>query len=193
MLTVIMADAMGAYSHNIPASIPKVAGYVTGYGQVPWTPANWARFTMGQVVRIDQSPGMGDIQANVKDIEAECATDKDGLCWARERIALGIVPCWYKSAGGLTSLLNTLIAGGVTSGELWVAAYSLSYAEARGLVMAQYGPFPVKAVQWASPTSNPHTILPGTSLTLEEANADLSVAEASWQGSTPLPGTVPAR
>lgn len=43
----------------------------------------------------------------------------------------------------------------------------------------------VYAGQWASPTTNPGTLIPGTSLTLAEAGADLSVvlhAYTGWQG-----------
>lgn len=44
----------------------------------------------------------------------------------------------------------------------------------------------VYAGQWASPTSNPRTLIPGTKLTLEQANADLSVVlienTGTWEG-----------
>jgi len=43
----------------------------------------------------------------------------------------------------------------------------------------------VYAGQWASPTTNPSTLIPGTNLTLAEANADLSVILrpfTGWQG-----------
>ena len=51
----------------------------------------------------------------------------------------------------------------------------------------QNGPFPVKAVQWASPSSNPGTLVPGTGLTLTQANCDLSVADKSWPSVPPPP------
>lgn len=43
----------------------------------------------------------------------------------------------------------------------------------------------VYAGQWASPTSNPATLVPGTGMTLAEAGADLSVVlhtSTGWQG-----------
>jgi hypothetical protein len=43
----------------------------------------------------------------------------------------------------------------------------------------------VYAGQWASPTSNPSTLIPGTTMTLAEANADLSVflrIPTGWAG-----------
>ena len=36
------------------------------------------------------------------------------------------------------------------------------------------------AVQWASPTSNPNTIVPGGTQTLADANIDISVTIPSW-------------
>ena len=42
-----------------------------------------------------------------------------------------------------------------------------------------------RAVHWASPTSNPGTIVPGGTLTLAQAQVDLSVAEDAWH---PAPG-----
>jgi hypothetical protein len=178
--TVTMIDATGACSAVIPSNTPKVAGYVTGSGGVQWTPADWSRFSPSQVIRIDQSPGTGDLQAQVKDVEPGAASNDDALSWGLGRRAAGFVPCWYTSRDNLTPLLNTLDAGGLTSGQLWVADWSLNEDEAAAQVKAQSGPFPVKAIQWASPTSNPKTLLPGTTMTLAKANCDLSVADASW-------------
>jgi hypothetical protein len=178
--TVTMIDATGTCSGLIPPDTPKVAGYVTGSDGIQWTYADWSRFGLGQVVRIDQSPGTGDLQAQVKDVESGAATNEDALSWGLGRSALGFVPCWYTSRANLTPLLNTLDAGGLTSGQLWVADWSLDEEEAAAQVAAQSGPFPVKAIQWASPTSNPETLLPGTTMTLAEANCDLSVADESW-------------
>jgi hypothetical protein len=51
-------------------------------------------------------------------------------------------------------------------------------------------------VQWASPSSNPNTVLPGPSgKTLREANVDLSVVDAGWvpsgMGKAPAPAPKP--
>ena len=45
--------------------------------------------------------------------------------------------------------------------------------------VAGYG-HKIVAVQWASPSSNPDTPLPRSSLTLEQANCDLSVTLDYW-------------
>ena len=47
----------------------------------------------------------------------------------------------------------------------------------------QIGGFRVEMVQWASSSSNPDTILPGTNYTLKSAGCDLSVAIpfSSWK------------
>jgi hypothetical protein len=60
-----------------------------------------------------------------------------------------------------------------------VADWSLSEAEA-AKILTTSGDYPVVAVQWASPTSNPNTLVPGSHLTLSEANVDLSITVASW-------------
>ena len=49
--------------------------------------------------------------------------------------------------------------------------------------LAAYGD--VYAGQWASPTSNPNTVIPGTNHTLATANVDLNVVlleNTGWQG-----------
>jgi hypothetical protein len=180
VITVTMVDATGACSAVIPSSTAKVAGYVTGSDGVQWTTGDWSRFSLSQVVRIDQSPGTGDLQAQVKDVEPGAASNADALSWGLGRKAAGFVPCWYTFRDNLTPLLNTLDAGGLSSGQLWVADWNLDEEEAAAQVKAQSGPYPVKAIQWASPSSNPETLLPGTTRTLANANCDLSVADASW-------------
>jgi len=63
--------------------------------------------------------------------------------------------------------------------NLWIADWSLSEAEAVRLLSTS-GAYPVVAVQWASPASNPNTTVPGGAKTLAEANLDLSITIASW-------------
>jgi hypothetical protein len=77
------------------------------------------------------------------------------------------------------TLTRALRAAGHTGVDLWVANWSLSEAEAARLLTTS-GDYPVVAVQWASPTSNPNTPVPGSTRTLAEANVDLSVTVASW-------------
>ena len=180
-----MIDAIHASVDNVPASAPKVAGYTTGTPDIVWTAADWARFSHSKV-RICQDEG-SDQSADVLDIEPGAATNANAVTWARARKTRGHVPSFYTSVSNLTPLLNTLEAAGITSGYLWVANWNLSEGEAAKLVTGQNGPFPIKAVQWASPSSNPGTLVPGTGLTLAQANCDLSVADRSWPSVPPPP------
>jgi hypothetical protein len=59
--------------------------------------------------------------------------------------------------------------------RLWLADWSLSRAQAARLLGTRLDGHKIVAVQWASPASNPDTPLPRSSLTLEQANCDLSV------------------
>jgi hypothetical protein len=53
-------------------------------------------------------------------------------------------------------------------------------AQADNLLGTRLHGHKVVAVQWASPSSNPNTPLPRSSLTLRQANCDLSVTLDYW-------------
>jgi hypothetical protein len=185
-----MVDCTHAAVGSIPASTPKIAGYVTGSDGVCWTEADWRKFS-GSTVTIDQTPG-GDTfaagHADVFDVEAYAGTlaaaEADAhrrqatVTAVKARQAAGFYSTIYISAANLAAL-KTALAGDpdvrLNQVGFWVANWSLSASEAA----AQLGN-EIVAIQWASPTSNPHTLLPGSRLTLAEANADLSVTLASW-------------
>lgn len=178
--TLIMIDGIATSVVNIPASAAKVAGYVTGGGDIEWTTADWDRFK-GVKVTIDQSPqgqsfALG--KADVLDVETGAATIADAVSGIPERQKAGRYSTVYVDQGNLQALKDAL--SGDKSVKLnqvgyWVANWDLSQAEAT----AQLGN-EIVAIQFASPASNPDTILPGSSLTLKEANCDLSVTLKSW-------------
>jgi hypothetical protein len=85
----------------------------------------------------------------------------------------------YVATSNQSSLTSALKAAGHIKVDLWVADWSLSEAEAADLLTIS-GDYPVVAVQWASPASNPNTVVPGSTKTLAEANVDLSITVASW-------------
>jgi hypothetical protein len=64
--------------------------------------------------------------------------------------------------------------------RLWLADWSLSRAQAARLLGTRLAGHKIVAVQWASPSSNPDTPLPRSSLTLRQANCDLSVTLDYW-------------
>jgi hypothetical protein len=197
--TVTMIDATGASAHNIPQA-PKVAGYVTGSGIVPWSAADWALFPHSGHVRIDQDAGASDpLGSDVLDVEYQAATVAEVPGWVKTRIAHGIT--WstiYGTDSTLAACRAALDAAGPHGWyaghvDCWLADWNLSQAQAAALVGTLVHGLSCRAVQWASPSSNPATIVPGSHLTLAQANVDLSVAAESWHPapSTPKPPPPP--
>jgi hypothetical protein len=178
-MPVTMIDTIGADAFNIPASAPKVAGYVTGSAGIIWTDQDWARFSGGEV-HINQDPDSSPLNGNVLDVEPVAWTNEGAAQACKTRLAHGRGIHCYTASSNLTPLVNELLAVGITSCNIWLANWSLSEAEATHMVYTRSGPWPLVAVQWASPTSNPDTILPGSSLTLAQANCDLSVTADDW-------------
>jgi hypothetical protein len=180
--TTIMIDTIHDDVDNIPVSAPKVAGYVTGTSDIEWTTADWARFPKSGKVRINQN-GSTDISeasiADVADYEAGAFTEAEVIEWVKLRKHSNLACAVYVAASNKAGLTSALKKAGHTGVDLWVADWSLSEAEAAKLLTTS-GAYPVVAVQWASPTSNPHTLVPGSSKTLAQANVDLSVTVASW-------------
>jgi hypothetical protein len=177
---VTMIDAIGVDAGNIPTQTEKVGAYITGSGIVPWNDTQLARFGK-KVVTINQLPANpGDTDAMVCDSETGAATIADAVGWGQRRMNAKHRPAFYIQASNLSSLINALVHGGVTTADIWIANWNLTMAEAAKLVQDATGPFPIVAVQFASPSSNPNTIVPGTSKTLKEANVDLSMANVNW-------------
>jgi hypothetical protein len=177
---ITMIDAIHSDVASIPAGAPKVAGYVTGSSDIQWTPEDWVRFATTAKVRINQMPGSDPLLGDVLDVEPGAWTNDGAAQACRARQQHGLAINLYSSQDNLTPLLNACIAAGVTSGSLWVANYSLSEAEATAMVVQRSGPWPIQAVQWAAPQSNPDTVIPGSDVTLAKGNCDLSVTAPGW-------------
>lgn len=192
-MTTRMLDSIGSTADNIPTTTTKVAGYVTGTGGVPWSALEWTRFAKSGRVRIDQSPGAVDpLGSDVLDVESGASPAAAAVDWLKARIAnnrpVGAV---YGSGDALTAVEAAFKAGGVSPANhlyVWLADWNLNEAEATALLgKIMYG-MEVAAVQWASPSSNPSTIMPGSAMTLKQANVDLSV---TLDGFFPPPITPP--
>jgi hypothetical protein len=187
--TEVMIDAIRVNAHNIPRSTPKVAGYVTGTGVVPWTATQWAYFPHAGKVRIDQSPALAVFSAghaDVADVESQAGTIGSFIKAVRARIAAGVR--WstiYGTEATLAAAAAELAAAGAHGWyyghvDCWLANWDLNEAEAAVLIGRLVHGLTCRAVQWASPSSNPRTIVPGGTLTLAQAQVDLSVAEDTW-------------
>lgn len=167
-----MADAThDAVAAVRGSSLRKVAGYVTGTPDIAWTLSDWDQFSPSiySVIRIDQAASEDPVSAHVKrasvtDTEPGAADPATAAKVAAFFIHHGEDYTIYVDQGELGAVEEACNALGLPHGE-------------------------IVAYQWASPTSNPNTILPGTSRTLKEANVDLSVTLPSWH---PIPGHTPA-
>lgn len=185
-MTTTMIDAIRTCAGNIPVGSPKVAGYVTGTNEVLWTPQDWARFdpAVTALVRIDQgltwppAPPSYD----VLDVENLAVTAAEVPGAIQARIAAGITRTMiYGTTSALAAVEAQLRAAPFGNGwyyghvDCWLADWNLDEAEAAALLGTRISGLTCNAVQWASPSSNPGTVLPGSTLTLAESNCDLSV------------------
>jgi hypothetical protein len=108
-------------------------------------------------------------------METGAATEGTVIAQCLVRQAKGWWSFAYVSQVNLAGLQDAARAAGLTRLQYWVANWNLDEAEAA----AQLGG-DIVAVQWASPTSNPDTIVPGGTQTLADANIDISVTIPSW-------------
>lgn len=194
-----MLDTIGANSANIPLSTHYVAGYVSGIGDVPWTQAQFERFPTIRKVRIWQGAGIKpSLQAyDVIDVESGAVTPQQAAMAIRDRVQANIP--WTTVYGSDSTLAQVTeetrkFGDSVWIGHVnyWLANWNLNEAEAAALLDTQVHGASVVAVQWASPSSNPNTLVPGGSQTLSQANIDISVVDANWVpsggfGPTPVP------
>jgi hypothetical protein len=192
--TVTMFDTINQSAGNIPQSAKKVGGYVTGPENILWPPVKWALFPNAGHVSIDQSADLtmyGAGSAEVADVEAGAGTYANAAEETQNRQTAKASPgTLYVSAANVDDLVAELHKSEVDFSDvyLWLANWDLDEAEATALVGTEVQGLRVVAVQWASPSSNPHTQVPGESgQTLLGSNLDLSVAEAGW---IPAPGYV---
>jgi len=173
---IVMADTIHIAVRSIPAGAQKVAGYVTGSSDVRWTAEDWARFN-GVKVGINQMAGSDPLLGDVFDVEPGAWSIKEAAQASRERQAHGLEVSLYTSQSLATPLVKACFAVGVTSGNLWVANWNLSQAEATAIVMHRHQPWPVQAVQWAQ-GSDPNALIPSSDPML--ATYNLSVTAPSW-------------
>lgn len=178
----MMADTIGSDSGNIPESFTKVAGYMTGSGDVPWTEGDWNRFvkTAG-LVRICQDPKGDPTQSVAFDVEPGALTIADFVRMAgvREHDHKWNSAA-YIEASQMGDLVMACVDAKLTMVELWVANWSLNVDNAVKLLGTEMRGYPIVAVQWASPASNPQTVCPGSHSTLKQLNLDLSVTLPTW-------------
>ncbi len=184
---VPFADATHNSLPKIPATpaMQLIALYATGTVGIEATAADVAKYRAAGtgVVLIDQTPGLKVFAAglaDVADVEFLAGTHASAAAAVLARQAHGWQSTLYCSKNALAGLQAALLPGTDRSKVLYgVADYNWSRAESEALLGAN----PHWAYcQYGDPKSNPHTLVPGTSVTLAQANADIDVGKASWAG-----------
>jgi len=200
-------DTIHADVNKVPTTEIDVAGYVSGTSDIEWTAGDWARFHASRRIRIWQGYGPKPAISGfeVIDIETGAVTPQQAADEVALRVAANIQ--WTLLYGGRDALAQTaalIRAKGnhVWNGHVlaWLADWNLNRDQAASLISTYIDGMTCVGVQWASPSSNPHTLLPGSTLTLAQANCDLSVVSAGYVPNsapglpvTPLPTPPPVQ
>ena len=133
------------------------AGYSTGTPDIQWTTAEFASHP--GTLHICQDAGATDHTADYLDVEQFAATPSDAAGWYKGALDSfhnatrpgQRAPSIYVSMSNVTTLVNALNSGGVTSGPgLIVANWDLTQTQAEADVLAASGPFPIVGIQFAS-------------------------------------------
>lgn len=196
--TTFMVDTIGASADALPKHLPMYAGYVSGTGGVQWTQAQFNSFPGSKVLKYYQ--GVGPVPPihtfDAVDVESGAVSPAMAATIVRERVSGGIP---WTTIYGTDSALAVVSADVQAMGAaVWnghvncvLADWNLNETSAAAKVGTFIHGMSCVGVQWASPSSNPNTLIPGTNITLSSANADLNVVDANWvpsSGFTPLPG-----
>lgn len=162
--------------------------YATGSGGIAWTPEeiDYYRKRATEIYLVNQGYNQGPADAltgDEFDFEAGAWTLPNlvQIVKARRSVKWSTrIYCTWSNYGAIKQALAE--AGTGQSVFFRIADWNLNQHTADLELHAD-----VYAGQWASPTSSPATLIPGTSITLAEAGADLSVLllgrdRTGWQG-----------
>jgi hypothetical protein len=193
-------DVMPDFTHSAVPDVPDdnsfghVAGYTSGTSNIVWTEADWDKYANKIRLRIEQ--GYGSAEPDVGsydylDVENGAWTPATAAQQIQRRVEAGYV--WTGVYGSDSTLESVATAVKALGNDIWVghvycvlANWNLDETEAAAILGTEVHGMTCNGVQWASPTSNPDTRLPGTNATLAQVNADLNVVPVGW-----APPTVP--
>lgn len=174
-------DSIGATAGNIPRGCKRILAYITGTGGIAWTAGQInAAAKHADVVAIDQSNGTFpflNYRTLILDCEPGAKTNANAVEQTRLRNAHGLRTTLYTPLENVAALAGEIHAAGLTDVDWIVADWNFDRDQAIAYIKTNPG---VVGVQYASPSSNPNTIAPGTNRTLRELNIDLSVTRGSW-------------
>jgi hypothetical protein len=193
IVTQVMIDAI---HDNLQAIAPDngnvsaIAGYVTGSGGIEWGASDWLRFPHYRHLRIDQSMAFNPnpVGYDIRDVEpracpAETAA-REAVIRAEKHHTKTII---YVNVSEEPNLAADVVSAfgavklSIDDAFLWLANWNLDQDEAASIIGTRsLAGFEIIGVQWASPLSNPDTVIPGTDVTLSEAEVDLSVINSKW-------------
>lgn len=183
----VMLDTVRTTAHHIPVDTPYVGGYITGSGVVPWTQAEWEGFPHSHLVYINQDPGAHPDPRSWSVLDMETGAHTPASVAAEHKLHIDAGVQWTCVYGGRANLALATAAIKALDGEYWnghvcywLADWDLNEEQASALIGTYIEGASCVGVQWASPKSNPNTIVPGGSLTLGQANIDISVCDGTW-------------
>lgn len=169
---------LSALGSNYPDVI---ATYVTGTDGIEATHAQIGDLrSFTGVFLYDQTPQLADFTAGLTDaadVEGGAGTLEAAMKGCKTRQDRGWWSWVYLNQANLEAGRAALKAAGLTKTQWGVANWNLTQQEAKDFLDQNRD---VAYVQWASPSSNPNTICPGTSRTLAELNCDLNVTIGGW-------------
>lgn len=177
-----LAGLLTALSGKFPDVL---AGYVTGSAGVDWPAPAWGQLHgKTGLFRYDQTAGLALFAsgaADAGDIERGAGTIGAFIDGARKREARGWYSWGYISQADYPALSGEVKAAGLKRVQYGIANWNDSLEQA----IAQLGP-EVAFVQWASPSSNPNTIVPlAGGRTVGQLNVDLNATAYGWFAVSP--------
>lgn len=177
-VTAPVEDTIGGDADKLPASVRKVLAYATGGSPIQWTQAQAEAIERrgGRVIWVDQSDGTVTRLGDIDDVEDGAKTLAHAIAKSIARKRIGWHSCVYLSLSRLAAARQEVAANGL---EGWVTFDVADWGITRDEAIGRLGG-DIACVQYASPTDQGGLTIPGSNLTLKEANADLSVSLASW-------------
>jgi hypothetical protein len=166
------ADCLPESAHYLPKNLPALWPYFTGSNGVKWSPATHTEFPHTDLTWVDQGfDSPGPTAADEYDYERGCWSETGLIGVVRARRARSLPTKIYATWDGYGQLKKDFAELGIGQSVYfriadWNLSQHLADQELHGDVYAG---------QWASPTSNPDTLIPGTNVTLATANTDLNV------------------
>lgn len=166
-------DAESSSAVHVPKHVPVFWPYITGTPDVIWSPTQIATVDAGLVITVDQGyDRINPLLPDEFDVEAHAITTQQAAAIALARADARKITRFYGTWATMADVSEELAFQELLRNVWWrISDWNLDEEMAKSALVNN-----VYAVQWASPTSNPHTLIPGTNTTLAAGNADLSVA-----------------